>query len=97
MKIDEMQHKVGDDIYIQGAMYMGHGKDDFAGGLCKISEIRMGVSAGERVPFVEVEERPGYQYNYLTLLDKQDKMRETYGTQRGHADPDLRPEFNEGW
>jgi len=31
--------KKGDDIYIGSELYLGHGVDDFSGGLCKIIEI----------------------------------------------------------
>lgn len=93
--ISQMSHKIGDDIYIQGAMYMSHGRDDFQGGLCKIKTIEYGCSGGKLVPFITIAERPGWKGNYCILLEKQQSLANLFGMNRGHCDPDERPEFNE--
>jgi len=31
--------EVGDKIYIEGAMFLGHGEDDYNGGLATISKV----------------------------------------------------------
>ena len=92
--IKEMEHKLSDDIYVPGVIYMSRGRDDFSGGLCQIVKITVDVSAGERVPFVEVCERPGTRYNYKYLLGLQEKLEKIFGRNRGYQDPDYRPEFN---
>lgn len=51
--------KVGDDVYVGGSMYLSHGMDDFQGGLCKITKVSVGISAGEPEWFIEIKERPG--------------------------------------
>lgn len=93
-KLEDMQHKVGDDIYVRGVCYLSHGEDDFEGGLARITHVTYGGSAGKRVPFVEIAENPGTAYNYPILLEQQDKLKALYGEQRAHPDPDDRPEFN---
>lgn len=85
---------VGQDVYISTSLYLSHGMDDFHGGLCRISNISEGVSAGVKVPFIEVEENPGTRHNWKVVCEEQDKLRERFGDQRGYADPDERPEFN---
>lgn len=83
-----IQYKVGDDIYIGGMGYLSRGKDDFAGGLCKISKIEGGGFA--------VAEYPGHMLGFAYWLPKQEELKAVYGNKRGYADPDMRPEFNTG-
>ena len=91
---------LGSDIYIRSAYYLGHGRDDFEGGLCRVARVTVGISAGDPAYFVEVEERPGWSFNWSTFLSvEQEKLRAKYGNRRGYQDPDDRPEFNDdsGW
>lgn len=85
--------RVGDDVYVPSSLYLSHGVDDFRGGLCRI----VAVSELLGRPFVEVEEDPGTLHSWAYLMERQEEWRERYGDRRGHPDPDLRPEFNEGW
>jgi hypothetical protein len=87
--------KLGDEIYAPTAIYLGHGRDDFVGGICQVTRVYAGISAGKPVVFVSVQEREGTGYNWETLKEKQGELRERYGDRRGHPDPDLRPEFND--
>lgn len=86
---------VGDTIYIGTSLFMSHGRDDFIGGRATVARVSPGMSAGRTVPFVEVEERPGWSSNWEVLAQRQEKLREQFGDKRAHADPDMRPEFNE--
>lgn len=88
--------KPGDSIYVPTAWYISHGQDDFTGGLCTVSRIEMGISAGEKVAFVEVSERPGHLYNWPILAKEQESLRAEFGDRRGHRDPDYSPECNDG-
>lgn len=87
----------GQDIYVPSQMYISHGADDFLGGLCRVQTVKMEMSAGELVPFVEVMERPGHFYNWEILKEDQDKLRKEYGKRRGRPDPDNHPDSNEGF
>jgi hypothetical protein len=87
---------VGEDVYIPSELFLWHGRDDFAGGLCRIARVTELLLAGRAVPFVEVEEQPGSLHNWEDLLRQQGELRARYGDRRGHADPDWRPEFNDG-
>jgi hypothetical protein len=44
----------GDVIYIGTELYLGHGRDDFRGGLAEVSEVRQDISKGQPTPFVRV-------------------------------------------
>ncbi|HEX4605603.1 MAG TPA: hypothetical protein VH724_16495, partial [Candidatus Angelobacter sp.] len=44
----------GDVIYIGTELYLGHGRDDFRGGLAEVSEVRPDISKGRSTPFVRV-------------------------------------------
>lgn len=82
--------KVGQDIYIRGAMYMSHGEDDYEGGLAKVTEVKKekyGV-------FVSVKEVPGHSWNWDCLVEEQAQLKKEYKKKRAHPDPDTRPEFN---
>lgn len=86
--------KVGDDIYVGSALHLGHGIDDFQGGLCKVSDVKKGISAGKLTHFVTVEERPDTGYNWQYLAEEQDKLKKRHGDRRGYKDPDYDPQFN---
>lgn len=82
-----MNSKIGDWLYIDSELYLGHGEDDICGGLAKIKTIK---DDG----YVEFEGFEGVLYNIKYLLPLQDKLKEKYGEKRAIPDPDLRPEFN---
>jgi len=88
--------KVGDVIYVRGAMFMSHGVDDYVGGKATVSKVEQGMSAGKMVPFVSVREIPGCSMNWNMLAEEQDALRECFGNEWAYPDPDDRPEFN-GW
>jgi hypothetical protein len=87
--------KPGDVIYVDTELYVSHGVDDFRGGKATVTAVRMGVSRGASVPFVEVAENPGSFYNWELLAEKQAALAAEFGDVRAHPDPDPRPEFNE--
>lgn len=86
--------KIGDDIYVGSAFYIGHGVDDFQGGLCKVSDVEEGTSAGKPAHFITVEERPTTKYNWKFLAEKQEELKKRFGDIRGYRDPDYDPQFN---
>lgn len=86
----------GDQIYVDTELYLSHGEDDFRGGRATVIAVRTGVSQGRQVPFVEVAENPGSSYNWELLAAKQAALAAKFGDRRAHADPDSRPEFNDG-
>jgi hypothetical protein len=85
--------RVGDDVYVPSSLHLTHGKDDFRSGLCRV----VAVSELNGQAFVEVEEDPGTLHSWAYLEPLQGELRARYGEERGRPDPDLRPEFNEGW
>ncbi len=87
--------RVGDIIYIGGCYYLGHGRDDFAGGKATVTEVEEVVSGGRAVPFVCVRESPNDRLNWELLEPEQEQLKAEYGDQWAHPEPDLRPEFNE--
>ena len=89
--------KIGEKIYVPSALYLSHGLDDFAGGIATVS----GIHTNDFLPpdhinyyMVSINERPSTQYNWLHLLEEQDKLEERYKGQIAHRDPDDRFEFN---
>ena len=91
--------KVGEKIYVPGAMYLYRGADDFAGGLATISKVEVdpyGFGPGHpNYCFVNIKERPSTGYNWRHLEEKQDEYKKIYGDAIAHPDPDLDPEFND--
>ena len=85
----------GRDVYIPTALHLSHGVDDFEGGLCRIVRVSEGISAGKKVLFIEVAERPDHSYNWECLRDEQEKLKKEYGRSRGRKAPDYSPELNE--
>jgi hypothetical protein len=87
-------HK-GDVIYIGTELYLGHGRDDFRGGLAEVSEVRQDVSKGQPTPFVRVVQQPDTIHNWKLLASEQKELRQRHGKDWAHPDPDDRPEFND--
>lgn len=91
--------KVGEKIYVPSSLYVYRGRDDFAGGIATISKVELNkFGNGPDKPnycFVNIEERPGVGYNWRSLEEEQKKLKELYGDQIAHPDPDDRPEFND--
>jgi hypothetical protein len=87
-------HK-GDVIYIGTELYLGHGRDDFRGGLAEVSEVRQEKSKGQPTPFICVAQEPDTLHNWKILALEQKKLRAEFGKSWAHPDPDHRPEFND--
>ncbi|MGZ4901203.1 MAG: hypothetical protein ACXV8X_16205 [Candidatus Angelobacter sp.] len=87
-------HK-GDVIYIGTELYLGHGRDDFRGGLAEVSEIRQEKSKGQPAPFVRVVQQPDTLHNWKLLASEQKELRQRHGQDWAHPDPDNRLEFND--
>jgi hypothetical protein len=79
--------KVGDVIYIDSECYIGHGRDDLAGGKATVTSVSFS--------FVSVKESPDGSYNWEFLEPQQERLKREFGDQWAHPEPDLRPEFNE--
>jgi hypothetical protein len=80
----------GDVIYIDTQIYLGHGRDDFHGGLVEVIEFNKGST-----PFVVVAKERQSAYNWKLLSGWQTKLRSKFGKTWSYPDPDTRPEFNE--
>lgn len=96
----EQTPEVGDKIYIPNKLHVYRGADDIAGGLSAVVAVQEGISAGEPAWFVTVEADPGSAYNWEFLEPRQEELRQRFGEETAHPDPDYRPEFNnanEGW
>jgi hypothetical protein len=87
-------HK-GDVIYIGTELYLGHGRDDFRGGLAEVVEVRQEKSKGQPTPFVRVVQQPDTIHNWKLLASEQKELRQRHGKDWAHPDPDDRTEFNE--
>ena len=87
-----LQHKKGDKLYIRGSCSISNGSNDVAGGLATIKEIEVSKTLPEghmNSIFVSFEEIPNHSYNYLLLLEEQEKLKERYGNEKAHPDPDI--------
>jgi hypothetical protein len=87
----------GDVIYIETELYLGHGVDDFRGGLAEINETELGKRKGQPVLYVRVVQQPDTLHNWNYLAREQRKLRAGHGKSWAHPDPDHRPEFNKWW
>jgi len=85
----------GDVIYIGTELYLGHGRDDFRGGLAEVSEMRVEKSKGQPTPFVRVVQQPDTIHNWKLLAAEQKELRQRHGKDWAHPDPDNRLEFND--
>lgn len=86
--------RLGDVIYVETELYLGHGVDDFRGGLAEVSEMQEGKSKGLPGLYVRVVQQPDTLHNWHYLAAEQKKLRVEHGKNWAHPDPDHRPEFN---
>lgn len=85
--------RVGDDIYVRTSLFVYRGRDDFVGGLAKVTAV---TRESNGVHFISIRERPGASYNWeQSLAGEQEELKKKFGKERAHPDPDLRPEFND--
>src|SRR5260221_14559876 len=56
-------HK-GDVIYVETELYLGHGIDDFRGGLAEVSETQEGKSKGQPGMYIRVVQQPSNLHNW---------------------------------
>lgn len=81
---------IGQWIYVPSAFYIDHGEDDRLGGRAKVMRVETGVSAGRRVPFVEVEAFPGHSFNWPDYLaPEQAALRKEFGRKKAKPDPEF--------
>ena len=85
----------GDVIYIGTELYLGHGRDDFRGGLAEVMDVRQEKSKGQLTPFVRVIQQPDTLHNWKLLASEQKELRQRHSKDWAHPDPDNRPEFND--
>lgn len=90
--MNQIKHKIGEDMYVDSAMYISRGIDDRIGGLAKIKDIEISdtlpIEHGNAI-FISFEEFPGTSFNYKSLLEKQDKLKAKFGNNRAYPDPDI--------
>lgn len=87
----------GEKIYVPTSLYLGHGMDDFEGGMATVTEVEKSNQLPEdhyNHYMVSIKERPGTSYNLRYLLEHQEEWKERYGDAIARPDPDDRPEFN---
>ena len=84
--------KIGNLMYVNSAMYIGHGEDDRRGGLATIESMKSERSGsgydGKASWFVAFQEIDGH-FNYQLLLNSQEELKKEYGSSFAHADPDF--------
>jgi hypothetical protein len=88
--------KIGQDIYVPGAMYLSRGSDDYVGGLAKVNFVKKEKHGKEQTFMVGVKEIPGTTWNWKFLSEEQKELKKEFKKNRAYPDPDDRMEFNWG-
>lgn len=89
---------LGEWVYIPSKFHVYRGRDDIRGGLAKIVKINYDGNLPKNhwnYIMVVFEGFSGSEYNWNSLLEKQDELRERFGEAEAFADPDDRPEYND--
>lgn len=88
---------VGEEVCVGSSFFLSRGRDDFCGGMARISKIRDERDSGSAALInrlmVVLEENPGTQHNWYHLIEEEPENLERHGDQRAHLCPDHRPEF----
>lgn len=81
--------KSGDSIYIPTSLYTDRGEDDVQGGLATIKDVVVKECSNPiNTVFITVEEVSGHSYNWHTLMRQQEELKERFGNNKAHNDPD---------
>jgi hypothetical protein len=83
--------KLEEKIYLPTSLYIGHGRDDFQGGIATINKIETSNDLPKdhfNYTMVGVKERPGFMTNWLYILENQKEWAKEYKGQIAHPDPD---------
>jgi hypothetical protein len=89
--------KVGQLIYTETHLYLGHGNDDCVGGLSQVTQVYRDMSGGDpKCVFVEVAQHDHGGNWTQVLFPDQKELLEEFGDRVAYADPDDRPQFNQG-
>ncbi len=95
--------KVGDEFYIDTALFVYRGADDRIGGLVRIAK----VEKKNGLTWLTLEEFPRREEDGVLIrfggddlgtkesLQRQEKLKKKFGNQRACPYPDFRPEFND--
>ena len=84
-----------DVIYVYSALHLTHGIDDFCGGLAEVIDVVSGKNAGNPTSFIRIAQEPDTQHNWPYLAPMQKGLREHFGKEWSHPNPDYRREFIE--
>jgi hypothetical protein len=101
---------VGDEFYVESALHIDRGYDDYQGGLVKISSVEVVIHFDELcyeicveeltpavgVVFIIPSEGP-HSWGGEARLAKQEKLKESFGNQRAFHDPDEVNTRSLGW
>lgn len=82
-----IKHKKGDEMYVYSSFYISRGSDDVCGGLAKIEKIEQDKDIHTLV-WVMFEGLDS-AYNYEHLLEKQNELKDQFGSQKAHPCPDI--------
>lgn len=88
----------GDEVYVGSSFYIGHGEDDFLGGIATIERVVLTKecpNSSNRI-FVVLKENPGSQHNWTMMEREQKRLKTAYGSQRARPDPDFH-DYGERW
>ncbi len=86
---------VGQEIYIPSALYISHGRDDIMGGRVVVTKVIQEKHGDRIVHSIQVTGFPNITYYWENgLAQQQEDLREQFGDQLAHPDPDKREEFN---
>lgn len=89
---------IGEMIYMPTQLHVYNGRDDVLGGLAKIIKIEYSKTLLKdhyNYTMVMFEGFPHTKYNWISLLERQEELKEQFGDGMARPDPDDRPEFND--
>lgn len=85
--------KVGDIIYIDSALYIGHGEDDMIGGKARVESVTIHENG---MCSITLEGWKNESYGWNSLSSMQEQLKQEFGDSWAHRKPDHRPQFNRG-
>jgi hypothetical protein len=88
---------VGQYIYVDSDYYLGHGIDDFEGGLCRVATVAVD-EAGGRVRFaLDIAPNRLHFESVASFATHQAELRRKFGRRKGYPRPDTGMACNDEW
>ena len=71
--------EINEGLFFERSLYIDSPERDFEGGYFKVAQRKVDISGGKLTWFVKINEKPNTWFNFKSLLEEQEKLKEYFG------------------